>query len=84
MGIDSPHPTTQIKYPRLDITDYSSIQSLAALIEKEHGTLDVLINNAGVNLNDEYSPITVKQTLDTNYRGTLHVGSRYETAMMDY
>ena len=82
MGIDSPHPTTQIKYPRLDITNHSSIQSLAALIEKEHGTLDVLINNAGVNLNADYSPVTVKQTLDTNYRGTLHVGFRYETAMM--
>ena len=34
----------------------------------------MLINNAGVNLDDEYSSANVRKTLDTNYRGTLHVG----------
>ena len=33
----------------------------------------MLINNAGVNLDDEYSAKNVKVTLDTNVRSTLQV-----------
>ncbi|KAL9114360.1 MAG: hypothetical protein Q9187_007496, partial [Circinaria calcarea] len=60
-------------YPKLDIADQSSIRGLADQINKEHNGCDVLINNAGVNLDDEYSAENVKKTLDTNYRGTLHM-----------
>ena len=65
----------QIKYPKLDIADPASIQSLARAIKNDHAGLDVLINNAGVNLDDEYSPASVKMTLDTDYRGTLNVNT---------
>ena len=65
--------TIQIKYPKLDISDLDSIQNLVDVVKSEHNGLDVLINNAGVNLDDNYSPENVKITLDTNYRGTLHV-----------
>ena len=65
---------TQLKYPRLDIANPSSVKELADAIKKNHDGLDVLINNAGVNLDDQYSPENVKSTLDTNYRGTLNVG----------
>lgn len=65
---------TQVRYPKLDIADPASIQSLAKSIEKDHKKLDVLINNAGVNLDDDYNPQNVKTTLDTNVRGTLRVG----------
>jgi len=37
--------------------------------------VDVLINNAGVNFDDDYTPQNVKTTLDTNVRGTLRVSS---------
>ena len=70
--------TTQIKYPKLDIADPASVQSLANAIKNDHAGLDVLVNNAGVNLDDEYSPANVKKTLDTNYRGTLNVNAGSE------
>lgn len=66
-------PETQVRYPKLDIADPSSIQGLAKAIKENHGALDVLINNAGVNLDDEYSAESVRRTLDTNVRGTLQV-----------
>lgn len=64
---------TQITYPKLDIADYSSIENLAGNIKEKHGTVDVVINNAGVNVDDDYSAKNVKVTLDTNVRGTLQV-----------
>jgi carbonyl reductase 1 len=57
----------------LDITDKTQIQALIDKIKKDQGGVDVLINNAGVNLDDDYSLKTAKQTLETNYRGTLEV-----------
>ena len=66
-------PETQVKYPKLDIVDTGSIRAFVDTIKKDHGTVDVLINNAGVNLEDQYSPQSVKATLDTNVRGTLQV-----------
>jgi carbonyl reductase 1 len=73
LGLKSSSSTIEIKYPQLDIADAASIQSLADTVESDHLGVDVLINNAGVNLDDAYSPINVKKTLDTNYRGTLKV-----------
>ncbi|KAL9583427.1 MAG: hypothetical protein Q9212_002713 [Teloschistes hypoglaucus] len=71
LGLTPMSPKTQLKYPQLDISDRSSIESLANMIQQEHAHVDVLINNAGVNLDQEYSPANVKTTLETNYRGTL-------------
>lgn len=47
------------------------------MIQQEHPHVHVLINNAGVNLDQEYSPANVKTTLETNYRGTLIVSGGY-------
>ena len=63
----------QVIYPKLDIADRSSVENLASSVKEEHGAVDVLINNAGVNVDDEYSAKNVKVTLDTNVRGTLQV-----------
>lgn len=35
--------------------------------------MSVLINNAGVNLDDKFNPENAKTTLDVNYRGTLNM-----------
>ena len=64
---------SQIRYPALDIADLGSIRNLAKAIHQDHEVIDVLINNAGVNLDNDYTPENVKITLDTNVRGTLHV-----------
>ncbi|GAA4242823.1 SDR family oxidoreductase [Actinomadura meridiana] len=36
------------RFVQLDVTDESSITAAAELIEREHGRLDVLVNNAGI------------------------------------
>ncbi|KAL8905904.1 MAG: hypothetical protein Q9207_002341 [Kuettlingeria erythrocarpa] len=64
---------TTLRYRKLDIADPSSVQTFAKTIQADHSHVDVLINNAGVNLDMEYSPQNVKTTLDTNYRGTLNM-----------
>ncbi|KAL8850625.1 MAG: hypothetical protein Q9221_004411 [Calogaya cf. arnoldii] len=73
LGLTPASSKTTLRYPKLDIADRSSIDSLAKTIQKEHEKVDVLINNAGVNLDLDYSPANVKATLDTNYRGTLNM-----------
>jgi len=75
-GVDMGFETnsgTQVKYPKLDIADLLSIRGFAKVVKEDHGAVDVLINNAGVNLDDQYSAESVRTTLDTNVRGTLHV-----------
>lgn len=42
-------------------------------LETQHGQAHVLINNAGVNLDAEYSHETAKKTLEVNYGGTKDV-----------
>lgn len=63
----------QVIYSKLDIAERSSVEDLASSVKDKYGAVDVLINNAGVNVDDEYSAKNVKVTLDTNVRGTLQV-----------
>lgn len=76
LGITPASSKMTLKYPKLDIADRGSIDNFAKTIEKDYAKVDVLINNAGVNLDLEYSPANVKTTLDTNYRGTLNVSQQ--------
>ena len=60
----------------LDVTSQDSIQELAERVEREHGRLDVLVNNAGVFLDkqdfaEHVSADVVRQTLETNLLGAL-------------
>ncbi len=73
LGFTPASSKTTLKYPKLDIADRRSIDTFAKAITRDHEHVDVLINNAGVNLDLQYSPANVKATLDTNYRGTLNV-----------
>jgi NAD(P)-dependent dehydrogenase (short-subunit alcohol dehydrogenase family) len=62
----------------LDVTSLDSIQDLADNVEREHGRLDVLINNAGVFLDkqdfaEHVSADVVRQTFETNLIGALQV-----------
>jgi carbonyl reductase 1 len=63
----------KIHYPPLDITSTSSIAALTSDLESSHQKVDILINNAGINLDDNFSPSNAEKTLDTNYRGTLNI-----------
>lgn len=49
----------------IDVTDPESIQATYERIAKNHGYLDVLVNNAGVMLDDRSSPSVFDADLDT-------------------
>lgn len=59
-------------YPKLDITDRTSVRGFAKEVT-QYGSVDVLINNAGVNLDNEYSAANARKTMDVNYTAMLDV-----------
>lgn len=56
----------------LDLSDMASIRSFAATVAKEHPTVDILINNAGISLNDSVRSFT-KDGFEM-HMGTNHLG----------
>lgn len=46
-----------IKYRQLDISDKQSIDDLADYLKKEHGQIDVLINNAGIAMRQSFTSL---------------------------
>jgi carbonyl reductase 1 len=63
-----------VVYPKLDITDRNSVKSFAKDVS-QYGSVDVLINNAGINLDNEYSAANAQKTMDVNYTAMLDVSS---------
>ncbi|KAE8444114.1 hypothetical protein EG329_000896 [Mollisiaceae sp. DMI_Dod_QoI] len=65
----------------IDVTSDDSITAAASLIEKKFGRLDVLINNAGIAIDDKYQPGTegssirsvMQQSYDVNVFGAVQV-----------
>jgi len=68
-----------VKFKELDITDPESIRSFTKWARKKLEAVNVLVNNAGVfldNPNESALSIdqkTIKKTLDTNFYGTFHL-----------
>jgi NAD(P)-dependent dehydrogenase (short-subunit alcohol dehydrogenase family) len=67
-----------IWYHQLDVTDETSIRDILAYLEDDCGKLDILINNAGIVLNDdknilEMDPALIRETLNTNLYGPLRL-----------
>lgn len=66
------------RFLKIDLNDLSSIDEAAAYLEKNHGQLDVLVNNAGImsskdGLVSDTDFDVVRKTFDTNFFGTLYV-----------
>lgn len=72
LGLSATANNGNILYSRLDISSPDSIHAFGDEVKK-HGDVNVLINNAGINLDAKYGPETVRETLDVNYRGTVKV-----------
>ncbi len=61
---------------KLDVGDNSSIQSAIEVIEKKHGRLDILINNAGAGITGPIEEIPENEIVNnftTNYFGPINV-----------
>lgn len=68
----------QIIGVQLDVTDERSVRDAVARVRSEWGHIDVLVNNAGVYLDESQSGITVPlavvhETLETNLVGALRL-----------
>jgi len=62
---------TTIKFYALDISKTKSIQDFSSFLRNEHQDgLDIVINNAGIAMQG-FDANVVKETLQTNYYGTL-------------
>lgn len=72
------HAHDNISYHKLDVTDISDISSLKGWILKKYERLDILINNAGIHLDDgvsvfEVNEKIVQETLAANFYGAFHM-----------
>ncbi len=66
-----------VAYPT-DLTDESAVSTLTEQITKEHGPLDIVVNNAGKSLrrslHDQYDrPHDFQRTIDINYLGPVRL-----------
>ena len=79
-GLQAQHKDVKVQYPKLDISDSGSIKAFAEHVKSEggEGNVRALINNAGINVDDKYSPENARKTLDVNFRGTLEVWIRFD------
>jgi NAD(P)-dependent dehydrogenase (short-subunit alcohol dehydrogenase family) len=67
-----------VRFIELDVTKQDTITAAARHIENQYGHLDILLNNAGVNLRGDGLPGaadfgTVQKVFDTNFFGALRV-----------
>jgi len=61
---------------QLDVTDQTSVEAAAKFITQQHGSLDILINNAGVLVHQESGKLSLqafKTTFATNVLGMVRV-----------
>ncbi|KKY24421.1 putative carbonyl reductase [Diplodia seriata] len=60
-----------LAFKELDVSKNASIDAFARDLQQAHGSIDVVINNAGIAM-DGFDATIATTTLATNYHGTLH------------
>jgi NAD(P)-dependent dehydrogenase (short-subunit alcohol dehydrogenase family) len=69
---------SDVHFIEIDVTKQDTITSAAQAIEAQYGRLDILMNNAGINLHGDglpsaADPGVVQRVFDTNFLGALRV-----------
>ena len=77
-----------ISHHALDVADPASVQAFRDWIERERGRVDVLVNNAGVYLDEGVSFFdvdeeTVRRTLEINLHGPLRLCQAFVSGMRE-
>ncbi|HXT02498.1 MAG TPA: SDR family NAD(P)-dependent oxidoreductase [Elusimicrobiota bacterium] len=72
----------------LDVTDDKSVASARAKLLKDFGALDVMVNNAGVYLDEQNDALgvsekTIERTLQTNLLGAWRLARAFAPAMIE-
>jgi 2-hydroxycyclohexanecarboxyl-CoA dehydrogenase len=70
---------------RLDVADRAEVEAVAARIDREHGALTVLVNNAGVGMTGSYSAMTAEEWAfirSINLDGVVHCCSAFTPPML--
>lgn len=76
----------QVDTHRVDVSDWDDMQALATKVNKTHGALDILINNAGVGLGGSFldTPVSDWQwVLGINLMGVVHGCKAFLPAMVE-
>jgi len=69
---------TNFSLLQIDIDDEKSITEAAATVKKNHGGLDILINNAGMAWKGSaFNEEVARTTINTNYYGTIRVSNAF-------
>lgn len=69
----------------VDVTDMAAMHALAAQVQREHGVVDVLVNNAGIGAAGRFLDTTLetwKKVLDINLMGVVHGCHAFLPAMV--
>jgi NAD(P)-dependent dehydrogenase (short-subunit alcohol dehydrogenase family) len=85
-AISSLNEYDNIVYHKLDVTDINDISDLRDWILKTYGRLDILINNAGIYLDEAVSVIEVdekiiQETLAVNFYGAFRMCKAFVPVM---
>ncbi|KAL1736893.1 hypothetical protein EV714DRAFT_279401 [Schizophyllum commune] len=65
-----------LRFNELDVSEEKSIDAFVAYLKKEHGEIDVVVNNAGIAM-DGFDANVATTTLKTNYHGTVYATLRF-------
>lgn len=80
--VDAAGVKGKISSIQLDVTDQSSIAAAVKQVEKDHGRLDVLVNNAGIVSKAQTLKDQLEITLNTNVIGAAIVAEAFTPLLL--